>query len=113
DRLESRKDLARVGEVAADQARRDELADDVPAGGVGFGAVVRIGIGDAFAVAGGAAAVDAHDDELFLVDAAEAGFEEVDERELQQTQLQTFDLHGAMISFGPPWRSATSRLKAR
>ena len=37
---------------------------------------------------------------MFVVDAAEAGLEEVDERELQQTQLQTFDLHGAMISSG-------------
>ena len=37
---------------------------------------------------------------MFVVDAAEAGFEEVDERELQQTQLQTFDPHGAMISSG-------------
>ena len=37
---------------------------------------------------------------MFLVDAAEAGLEEVDERELQQAQLQTIDLHGAMISSG-------------
>jgi len=37
---------------------------------------------------------------MFLVDAAEAGFEEVHERELQQAQLQTIDLHGAMISSG-------------
>jgi deoxyadenosine/deoxycytidine kinase len=35
---------------------------------------------------------------MFVVDAAEAGFEEVHERELQQAQLQTIDLHGAMIS---------------
>ena len=63
-------------------------------------AVVRILLGDAFAVPGRAVAVDAHEDEMFVVDAAEAGLEEVDERELHQTQLQTFDLHGAMISSG-------------
>ena len=67
---------------------------------VGLGAVVRILLGDALAVAGRAVAVDPHQDEVFVVDAAEAGLEEVDERELQETQLQTFDLHRAMISSG-------------
>ena len=86
--------------VDAEHARRDEVRDDVPHGLVGLGAVVRILLGDALAVAGRAVAVDAHEDEMFVVDAAEAGLEEVDERELQQTQLQTFDLHGAMISSG-------------
>ena len=37
---------------------------------------------------------------MFLVDAAEAGLEEVDERELQEAQLQSIDPHGAMISSG-------------
>src|SRR6266542_4444726 len=54
----------------------------------------------AFAEAAGALAVEAHNDEMFLVDAAETGFEEVDERELHEAQLQAFDPHGAMISSG-------------
>ena len=49
---------------------------------------------------------------MFVVDSAEAGLEEVDERELHQTQLQTFDLHGAMIS-SAPCSSDTSRSKDR
>ena len=100
DGFERREQLARMPEGRAEHARRDEIRDDVPTGLVGLRAVVRILLRDALAEAGGALAVDAHDDEVFLVDAAETGLEEVDERELQQTQLQTFDLHCAMISSG-------------
>src|SRR3989454_2070029 len=100
DRLERGEDLTRVREGGAEHARRDEVRDDVPRGLVRLGAVVRILLGDALAVAGCTAAVDAHEDEVFVVDAAEAGLEEMDERELQQTQLQAFDLHCAMISSG-------------
>ena len=89
DRLERGEHVARVRELGAEHARRDEVRDDVPDGVVGFGAVVRILLGDALAVAGRAVAVDAHEDEVLVVDAAEAGLEEVDERELQQAQLQT------------------------
>jgi hypothetical protein len=77
-----------------------EVRDDVPRRLVGSRAVIRILLRDALAKAGCAVAVDAHDDEVFVVDAAEAGLEEVDERELHQAQLQTFDLHCAMISSG-------------
>src|SRR5262249_44789012 len=98
DRLQRREHVARVGEGDAEHPRRDELRDDVPRRLVGLRAVVRIAIGDAFAVAGGAGPVGPHQDELFVVNAGETGFEEVDERELQQPQLQTFDPHGAMIS---------------
>ena len=93
DRFERGKDVARMLERRAEHARRDEVVDDVPAGLVGFRAVVRILLRDAFTVAGDAAVVDAHEDEVFVVDAPEAGLEEVDERELQQAQLQTFDPH--------------------
>src|SRR5262252_2634957 len=99
DGLERREHVTRMAEIGADHARRDEVGDDVPARVVGFGAVVRIDLGDALAVARHAVAVDTNEDEMFVVDAAEAGLEEVDERELQQAQLQTFDPHGAMISF--------------
>ena len=86
--------------VDAEHARRDEVRDDVPGRLVRLGAVVRILLGDALAVRRHAVALDAHEDEMFVVDAAEAGLEEVDERKLEQAQLQAFDLHGAMISSG-------------
>jgi hypothetical protein len=35
---------------------------------------------------------------VLVVDAAEAGFEKVYERKLQQAQFESVDLHGAMIS---------------
>ena len=88
-------------ELDADHARRDELRDDVPRRVVRLGAVVRIAIGDAFTVSGHAVAVDADDEEMFVVDAAEAGFEKVDERKRHQTQFQPIDPHGAMISSAP------------
>ena len=87
--------------VGAEHARRDEVRDDVPRRSRWFRrcstdpARRRTRRSPVDAVA-----VDAHEDEVFVVDAAEAGFEEVDERELQQAQLQTIDLHGAMISSG-------------
>src|SRR4029434_5639649 len=101
DRLERRKHVAGMLELDAEDARRDELGDDVPDGVVGFRAVVRILFGDAFAVAADAVAVDAHEDAMLVVDASEAGLEEMYERKLQQAQLEAVDLHGAMISSGP------------
>jgi hypothetical protein len=92
-----------MGELGAEQPRHEKVDDDVPDRVVGFGAVVRVLFGHALAVARRAAAVDANDDEMFLVDAAEAGFEEVDERELQKSQLEAIDLH--VWSAGPPPRS--------
>ena len=71
-----------------------------PRGLFGLGPVVRILLRHARAGARRALAVGPHQDEMFVVDAAETGLEEVDQRELHETQLQTFDLHGAMISSG-------------
>src|SRR5205814_2037040 len=98
DRFQRGKHVAWMRKLGAEDARRDEALDDVPHRVVGFAAVVRIGLGDALAVAGDAAAIDPHENEMFVVDAAETRLEEVDERELHETQLQTFDLHCAMIS---------------
>ena len=98
DGFQRRKYLSRVIEVDAEHARRDELRDDVPRRLVRFGAVVRILLGDAFTERGHAAPVQPYEDEVLVVRAAEAGFEKVHERELEQTQLEPIDLHGAMIS---------------
>src|SRR6266849_6196981 len=87
-------------ELGANDGRRDEVTDDVPGGLVGFSAVVRLAIGHAFAVTGPSAAIEPNDQEVLVEKAAEAGLKEVDERELQQSQLQAFDLHCAMISSG-------------
>src|SRR6185295_8942595 len=100
DRLERREDVARMREGDTEHARRDEVRDNVPHGVVRLGAVVRIQLRDAFAVTGCTVVVDAHKDEVFFVDATETGLEEFDEREPEQTQLETFDPHCAMISSG-------------
>src|SRR5262249_32421927 len=123
-RLERGKHVARVRERRADHARRDEVPDDVPAGVVRLGAVVRILIRDAFAEPARAVAVHAHQDEVLVFDAAEAGLEEMYERELQESQLESIYLHRlvrtgmlrgrapvANVIIRPPCRSAPSRSK--
>ena len=106
------KHVAGMRELRPDDARRDELRDDVPRRLVRLGAVVRILLRDALAVSARAALVGADDDEMFVVDAAETRLEEADERELHERELQTFDPHGAMIS-SAPCNSGTSRSKDR
>src|SRR5438270_728656 len=54
DRLQRGKDIARMVEGRAEDTRRDEVVNDVPAGLVRLGAVVRILLRDALAVAGDA-----------------------------------------------------------
>ena len=70
----------------------------MPRGDVGFGAVVRIDVGDALAEPLGAVAVERHEDERLVVDAAEAGLEEGDERQPQQPQPQPLDAEHGPIS---------------
>src|SRR5205809_612302 len=78
----------------------DVIREDVPCRLVGFRAVVRIALRHALAEAGRVAAVGAHQNEMFVGDAAKTRLEEVNERELQQTELQAVDPHCAMISSG-------------
>ena len=58
NRLERREQVARVREVDAEHARRDERLDDVPRRVVRLAAVVRILLGDAFAEARHAAVIE-------------------------------------------------------
>jgi deoxyguanosine kinase len=87
-------------ESLAEDERRQKFRDDVPRSAGGLGAVVGIAVGDALAKAVFAVAVDCDEQELAIVDTAEAGLEESDERKAQQPQLEAFDSHPPMLSQG-------------
>src|SRR5262249_31827394 len=92
------EDLARMLEVTTENQRGDEVGDDMPRGVVGLGAVVRIRVGHAFTESRRAVLVDRHEQERSIVYAAEARFEETDQREPEKTQLDAFDPHRTMLS---------------
>ena len=86
-------------ERASEHERREELADDVPRGPRGLGAVERIGVGDAFADARARRrSSTVTSTNAAVVDAAEARLEEPDERQAQQPQLDALDSHPPMLS---------------
>jgi len=59
----------------------------------GLVAVIRVLLSDAFAMAHDTIVVDGHQHELAGIGTAEAGFEEMNERESQQPQFEAIDLH--------------------
>jgi hypothetical protein len=93
NRSEGREDVARVLKARAEEPRRQELRDDVPAGLIGFGAVVGIVFGNAFPETGLTVAVKPHEEEMLVTDAAEAGFEEVDKGKPQEPEFEPIDPH--------------------
>src|SRR5262245_9514758 len=95
------EDLARVRELAPEHRGRDEVRDDVPRRPGRLRTVEGMRVGDAFAPAAGAVAVGDDQDELPIVDAAEARLEEADERQAQQPQLEAFDSHRPMLPANP------------
>ena len=71
----------------------------VPRRLVGLGAVVRRRVGHAFAPGLEAAREQAHQDEHLVVDAPEAGLEEVHQRQPQQPEFDAIDSHERLLAY--------------
>ena len=106
DRAERREDIAGMREVVAEHERRDEVRDDVPGGPCGLGAVERVGVRHALAEPDGAVLLDRDDHERAIVDPAEAGFEEANERQPQHPQLDPLDPHDGQCYRNRSWAFA-------
>ena len=98
-RAHRREHLARVRELDAKHQRREELRDDVPRRLDRLRAVVRVVVGDALAPGRHALAVEPDQQERPVVDAAEAGLEEPDERQAEHAKLEAFDAHAAILHY--------------